>query len=377
MKEKRRWWLVPLVVLLVMVFVGVFLRVLRGFHVRMLLDRTWRQEQMVFRVHMELPEQVDGLSFSWDSIGEERYFTIDTGTESVYLHDGALYFSTGTGYDLKGLWEELDIPEELIRNLPFVLPFDRYFDGGYDASVFEVSGEPGFLLKTFFPEAVSYWEQLQSLKIGFYEEAGILRYILIRHDSFYLYAELTGEEPESIPTELLMQMGNKELPDIRTMEPLLRAGQELDKPGTILADVSIHVDCGPLPIQDTGKIRFTEEGLYFSRGDSWTELTSESVKREDLLLGMGWMLLRDSVWVSVGTDSGIFTMTIPSEILKDGILSVIPELDGLELTLNDGALIIQIEHNRFTHMELTCSGELPFLFAQIPLSIRLELSLSE
>lgn len=376
MKEKRKWRMFPLIVLLVLASGLLLVSLIKGLWVRMLLDRVWEQEHMVCIAHMELPVEIDNLSVSWDTVGEERYFTIDAGTESVYFHDEKLFFSNGNGYDLEGLLDELNIPAGLLRNVAFAIPPERYFDEGYQAWKFQLPEEPGFLLKTLFPEVSQYWNQLQPLNISFYEESGWLRYILIQHESLYLYIELQYEEPDPIPTEQLMQMGTKPLPDIRTLEPLVRACLDLNDPGTVLADLSIRVDCGPLPIQDTGKIRFSEEGLYFSRGEAWTELTPDSVERNDLLLGLCWMLIREGVWEPDGTESGVFTLTIPSEELKTGLLSIIPELEGLDFQLDDGTMSIQVESNRFRSMDLTCAGQMPFLITTIPLSIQLELTVT-
>lgn len=382
MKKRGKWWRRLLILLLVLGLSFLAVRVYKGFAVRMLLTRTWDQEHQVCNVHMEKPSQLEGISVSWDDMEQQRYFTVDTGTEQLYLHNRNLFFSNGTGYDVAGLLDALNIPEELFRYFPFLISPERGFDGGYDTWEFQLPEEPGWLIEKMIPEALPYWEQVQPLRFILYEEAGWLRYILIcdedlyNHDSIYIYLELLNEEPKPIPTELLMQMGTKPLPDVRTLEPLLRAGQELNKPGTTLADMSIRVDCGPLPIQDTGKIRFSEEGLYISRGNEWTELTPESVRREDLLLGLGWSLVRDGVWEPDGTASGVFSLTIPSEELKSSLLSIIPELEGMDFTLDDGKLTITIADNRLIGMELIGSGQIPFLITTIPLSIQLELTVT-
>ena len=382
MKERGKWWRRLLILVLVLGLSFLAVRIYKGFAVRMLLNRTWDQEHQVCNVHMEKPTQLEGITISWDDMEQQRYFTVDIGTEQLYLHNRNLFFSNGTGYDLAGLLDALNMPEELFRYLPFLISPERGFDGGYDTWEFQLPEEPGWFIEKMLPEALHYWEQVQPLRFILYEEAGWLRYILIcdedlyNHDSIYLYLELLNEEPKPIPTELLMQMGTKPLPDIRTLEPLLRAGQELNKPGTTLADMSIRVDCGPLPIQDTGKIRFSEEGLYFARGNNWTELTPESVKREELLLGLGWMLIRDGVWEPDGTDSGVFALTIPSEDLKGGLLSLIPELEGLDFTLEDGTFTVIIEDHQVTGMELISNGQMPFLITTIPLSIHLELTVT-
>ena len=374
MKEKRKWRLIPLILVLNLVIGSLVLRIGKGLWVRMLLDRVWKQEHMVCAVHMEMPLEYGDASISWDTVGEERYFTLDVGPESLYLHDGALFFSNGTGYSLDGLLEELPFTEEQLRKALIFAPWERHSDAGYDAWILTLSEKPGFLIRTFFPEAEQYWTQLRSLNLTLYEESRHLRYLHIGHEDLSVYLELKKEQPKPVPTDMVMQMGTAPLPDIRTLEPLIRACMELNQPGSVPGELTIQVECGPLPIQDTARILLSEDGLHLGRGDSWTALSPDSVTREELLLGVGWMLLREGVWEAAEPDGGTMGLTLKADRIYTSLLSIIPELEGLDLTLNDGELVIRIDGNRFNEIGMTCSGSLPFLFTEIPIHLELTLT---
>ncbi len=376
MKEKRRWWMISLIVLILLAAGFLSIRIGKGLWVRKLLTRAWEQEQMVCKIHMEMPEQIDGIVFAWDDVEDQRYFTVDLGAEQLYLHDEKLYFSNGTGYDLEELLEPLNIPEKLMRHFIYLMNWERTSNAGNTTWKFHIPEKPNDLISRFFPELIPYWDSIRSGMILLNEEGGHLKAVSIHNGAVHLYVELTGEEPKPIPTELMMLMGTSSLPDIRTLEPLIRACLDLNAQETVLGDVTIRVDCGPLPIQDTGKIRFSEEGLYWGRGDQWTELTPDSVERDDLLLGLCWMLIRDGIWEPDGTDSGTFTLTVPAENLKASLLSIISELENLDFRLEDGTITISIEENQLAGVELTSTGHMPFLITTIPLSIQIGLTVT-
>lgn len=377
MEAKRKWWRLPLILALILMIVFLGIRLCKGLWVRILLDRAWNQEKMVIHLHTESPVDYDKASLSWDTVGEARMFTLNLGQESIYLRKHDLYFSNGKGYALNGLLEELPVTGDQLRSILIYLPWERYQDAGHTVWKLTVPEEPGFPIRTLVPQAEQYWPQLRSLKLSLYEKSGDLQSIFFQNDTLSVHLELQNSKPSPIPTDLLMQMGNAPLPDIRTLEPLFQACQELNHSETVSGELNIQVDCGPLPIQDTARILLSEDGLSLGRGDQWTALTPDSAKREEFLLGLGWILLREGAWVPADPNGGTMRLTLKAEDIYTSLLTVLPELEGLNLTLDDGEMAIVIADHHLDGMNLICSGKLPFLFAEIPLSIRLELSLTE
>ena len=377
MEAIRKWWRLPLILALILVIVFLGIQLCKGLWVQMLLDRAWKQDQMIIQLHMESPVSYDDASISWHTVGEVRMFTLNLGQEALYLRKHDLYFSNGRGYALDGLLRELPVTGDQLRNILIFLPWERIPDVGTATWKLVVPEEPGFLIRTLVPQAAQYWPQLSSLNLHLYEESGDLQSVFFQNDFLSGHLELEISQTSPIPTDLLMQIGNAPLPDIRMLDPLLQACLDLNHSESVSGELNIQVDCGPLPIQETAKIQLSEEGLFLGRGDRWTALTPDSAKREDLLLGFGWILLREGVWHPADSNGGTMLLTLKSEDIHTFLLSILPELEGLNLTLNDGELTIEITDHQFNGINLICSGKLPFLFAEIPLSIILELSLME
>lgn len=376
MAEKRKWWLLPLILLLTLTAGALFMRICSGLRVLTLFQRTLESEQMFVALHMDIPMEYDDGSISWDTLGEERYYTLNLGQESVYLHERELYFSTGNGYSIGGLLEDIPFSPDLIRFAVIAAPWERQSHNGCHEWTLSVPDEPGFLIRSLYPEVVAHWDPLRSLKITLLEESGKLKSVSIQHDALSASLELQPEKTDPVPTERIMRMGAEAVPDIRSMKPLALACLNLYQAESVLADLDIQVDCGPLPIQDTSKLRLSDRGLFIGRGDTWTELTSGSIDRRELVLGIGWFFLRNGTWQEENSDSGSLHLTLNASDIETTLLSLLPELDGLDLTLNDGELIIRIERNQFSGITLGCNGQFPLLIAQIPLSIHLELSIN-
>ena len=377
MEWKRRWWLIPLMLTLIWVTVSLTFRFGKAMWVRMLLDRAWAQEQAVCEIHMEMPVSYHDASVSWDTVLEKRYVTVNSGPDSIYLHDGALYFSSGNGYRLDGLMENLPFTAEQLRMAQLFIPWEAYRDSGYRAWRLALPEEPGILLRTLLPDVEQYWDQLRTLNLCLYEESGNLRYVLLEGDDLSVYLELKAQQPELVPTELLMQMGTASLPDIRTLEPLFRACMDLYETETVQGDLHIHVECGPLPVQETARVLLSPDGLFLGRGEQWTAMLPDSVGRQEFLLGIGWTLLKEGVWEPSEPDGGTMSLTLNAGDIRTSLFSIIPELEGLDLALDDGELTVRIEGNQFSGMDLTDTGQIPFLFTEIPLSVHLELTLDE
>ena len=66
-----------------------------------------------------------------------------------------------------------------------------------------------------------------------------------------------------------------------------------------------------------------------------------------------------------------------SQTLSELFLTVLPELKGLGIDLDDGTMTVTLREERLTTLSLTCSGEMPFLIATIPMEFSVELDRME
>lgn len=379
MKQKRSGWLIlPLVILTVVIAVILLLRFPTGLRVLKLLERTAERERMSCAVRLETEDFTGEATLSRYELHDERYYGVDFGGERLYLHDGTVYFSNGNGYAIDPWLDELGVPEEFDEKLLLLAGFREETDGEDTFYVFCPEDSPLRLLRSIIPELAENWENIRSLRVLLREEDGAIGSVTVQHERLSLSMDVLPDVPEPIPTEDLMKFTGQTLPDIRTLAPLLNAcGRILQASDDLRADLSLAVECGPLPIRDTAELYLSQDGLRLVRGGQATELTSGQEDGTSVILALGWMMVRDGAWEPAGTDSGTFLLTVPAEDLETALVTVLPELAGLDFTLDDGILTVQIASGAFTGMELTCSGQMPFLITTIPLSIQIDLSIAD
>lgn len=374
MDRKRKWAFIPFMIIAIILAGALAVRLYKGISVSSLLKQMWEQDHQIIRVHMESPMEFENAILSWDTLGNERYYTVNIQNEIIYLHNHELYFSNGNGYRLDRLLNQLVIPDHLQWIFPFLVSWEHDFDGGYHIWKLSLPEDPGFLIRKLIPDAALYWSQLNNLTLGFYEQDGALRYILIQNESIYLYLEIQNEKPEPVPTDVVMRMGTQSLPDLCSLEPLIRSCMAWSQENTVYGDLKIQVDCGPLPIEEFAKLKLNSDGLYFSRDNQWTELTGSATGRQELILALGWVLIRDGSWNPTDENSGTATIIVSSEKIMSAIHTILPELENAGLILNDGIVTINISNNHFSSIKLTTDGELTFLVLNVPLFIHLELT---
>lgn len=369
MKRSRKWWFLILMMLVLLLSGIAWGRIARYSRVKSLLMGLMEREASVCTVRIRTGDWEADLEISWMTVLDNRCYSIDAGSENLYFIDGALYFDNGTGYELKGLWEALDLP--LSQAWKLLLLAEIEFS--------EQDSRVGW--KVTFPEKAlplvgEYADIFRSLQLFLSEESGMLKALSVSHDRFRLEMERHDSSPTPIPTELLMEMGTGSLPDIRTLKPLLHACIGLIKKNSVQGDVLIQANCGPLSLEDTGQFILSGEGLSFDRDNRLANLIPEPVDRTALILGGCWMLLREGIWTPDGSEGGSFSVSIPGGNLKTAIQTVLPELEGLDLSMDRGTFLIRVTEGTFSQMTLSCSGELPFFITTVPLSIQAEVSIN-
>lgn len=362
MFRKRIMPVITIVMVALLIPVGIWFG--QRCRVISLLKNVARQPQMVASLQVHTSQWESEFRLSWDTLGDERYYTLDTGAESLYFHEDDICFESGTGYDLSGMLADWNLSAWTDWKMLLFLDV-KTEDGIWSLSI------PDLLINQY-PE---YRESLDSLNVTLHEKDGTLEAATISHENMVIEFQRQDQNPKPIPTELLMVLKSGQFPDIRTMKPLIFACNHLAEADSITAEAVIRVNCGPMSVEETGKFRLDSDGLAFGRSDRWITLLPDSVERENLALGLGWMLLRDGQWLQE-EGGGQLILPLPPEQVKSGILSIIPELEGLDFRLEDGILTVEIRNGAFDRILVTCAGELPFLITTIPLSIQVKIHIN-
>lgn len=350
-----------LLLFLVLLLIPVGVRFARGYRVISLLRDAIRKQESVMDLRIHTAQLDATLHLSWDTVDGARYYTVEAGEEKLYFHKNAVCFETGTGYDLSALIDESEYAQWADWKSILLLDIKKYGDK-WSLSI---------------PEGALSGDQKvrESLTVTLYETDGTLNALAVSFEGFQLRMEHLDQEPDSVPTEILMVMGAGDFPDIRTLKPLISACTHLAKADSVLADAVIRANCGPFSVEESGQFRYDPEGLFFGRDDRWISLTPDVTDRNQLLLGLGWVLLRDGQWTQEES-CGYLRMRIPSDAVTAALHAILPELEELEIRLEDGMLTAEIRDDRLQEVELTCTGALPFLVTAFPLSIQVQISIS-
>lgn len=373
MKKRKLGCLIPLILLLAFAAgIILWLRIptsFRAFHlVSQMLDQ--KAASGTITVH------TDGFScqipFFWNTIGDERYLCLELNGETLYCHDASVWFDTGRGYDLSGVLDSLALPEELDEKVLLLGRFQQEALPDGSRLTMELTQEQ---LQRVLPST----DTPSRLRLSMTESDGSLSTIAAElGQNTSVTVSLNSVCNQRVPTEMVMQMTDESLTDIRVMEPVFRACFELAGQEVSGAEAKLNVVCGPLPIRDTAALYRTGGSLYFVRGGNVMELFSgEQVDDGTLGLALAWSLCRDGIWTSTGRNAGILAMPVSPEVLDRLLVSLIPELDGLGITLGEGALEVAIEQAEFVSFTLGCAGEFPFLVTTVPLEIEVELNRME
>lgn len=371
--KKNIWlWLIP-IALVVFLVAGIFLLgIPTSYRAVEALKRTMELEKLSGTVSVQFGEafQADG-EFYWCPVSEKRGCAVFAQGMELYFLDGKVYFGNGRGYDLESLGEKLpDLDKFDLKTLYLAGFQSEKLDGGTQYRL-ELTEKALSKLESRYPGILA----LAGTELTMVEENGGITACSVTHPKLTIHASLNPDSQKSIPTEVLMTMTGENLRDIQTLCPLFHACMELAEKEVFGGDMSLHVDCGPLPIQDTAKIYGTRDAIYFTRGGSTVQMSLSGLDHnQDLFLGLGWALCKDGELTENPDGAQIYTLTTDGDILQNLFEEMLPELSGLDITIRQGLMRVTIQDQRISAMSLACSGEMPFLIITIPMELSMEIT---
>lgn len=371
---KKKMWLcfVP-IALVVCLAAGIFLLgIPTSYRAVEALKRTMELDKLSGTVSVQFGEafQTDG-EFYWCPVSEGRGYAVSAQGMELYFLDGKVYFGNGRGYDLESLEDELPDLDEFNLNALYLVGFKsekldsgtQYRLGLTEKTLSKLEGRyPGILA-------------LAGTELTMVEENGVITACSVTHPTLSIRASLNSDSQKTIPTEVLMTMTGENLRDIQSLSPLFHACMELAEKEVFGGDMSLHVDCGPLPIQDTAKVYGTRDAIYFTRGGSTSRMSLSGLDHnQELFLGLGWALCKDGELTENPDGSQIYTLTTDGDMLQNLFEEMLPELSGLDITIRKGLMSVTIQDQRLRAMSLACSGEMPFLIITIPMELSMEIT---
>lgn len=371
-KKPLIWGMLILLIVGILVAGVIWLRIPAGWRARTLLSDVWAQTSASGSITLQCPGFSGEADFSWSEINGSRYIWMQFSGESLYFHNRSLWFDNGRGYDLSGVMEDLGIPEQVNPDALVLAGFQQQKTDSGSLFQTQITASRIKQLERFDPDSAAMLAHIPDSVLTLIEENGLLTGLSLDGTDFSLEIRLFDTPGSPIPTQTVMQIGAAEPTDLRELYPLFSAGRELLTLDVIGVWAQIQLNYGLLAITDNAQLYGTDDGVYYVRDRYTAELYPEGITASpELLLGLGATLCREGTWESTGEDSGILTLSPETEDLDQVLISILPEIQESGITLTDGELILYVEANRISTINLSCSGTTSLLIASIPLELNI------
>lgn len=293
---------------------------------------------------------VEGDTF-WTSLGDDRVYGLETGGFPAWLRDDVLYFEGGTAYSLP----ELPIDEAQVRQIvAAVLLYGRVTkeDGAYslDLETEELS----------LHAAVSGDSSLTgiSLDAAFsYENTPVTV-----HADCAVQPAQEHPIPQSVADAMVLAQMQ---PPISLREPLEALLPALSAPDPLTADVTFAVDCGILTLSEDAVLTWSGGELALERNESAVPL---ALPDDFSPLALGLLMLRDGEYTRAG-DADVFCITLSGDVTGEICTALVPQISDFAIDYAESALELTIRQERLHTLRLTAGGSIPFLVADIPVSV--------
>ena len=305
--------------------------------------------------------EVDQLSLTsnafWTEYGDDRVYGLTAGGYTAYLLDDILYMDTGNAYALP----RFDGLEGSLRELAAGLILHGRVTRDGNVYCLDMERE-----ELSIQASVTMAPDVQSISLHLqFPYEGTPHSVLVT---------LTPKTPSAhpIPTAVTDAIVHAAMePPIPLTEPLEVLFPAFSNLMPLHADVTLGVECGILTLSETVGLSVDETGAALTRNGETVPLSlpEELTQADPAVLTLA--LLRSGSFSRSG-DAAEFRIPIPAEQLAGPASALLPQLEALGIDFQDGELVLKIEGERLTRMELTASGQVPFLLTTIPLRFTAE-----
>ncbi len=399
-KKRFRWWIIPLVLVILAAAAGVFFLVksglgndLEAYH----LLKTYLQDEpaaTAVTVKAELGSQtldLDGELYRFTDQGV-TVSCVEEGDVALYYAKNTLYLENGKAYAVGGgcpdLSELLPQTAELCR----LIQVDREVRGSEKNYTLTAEGDDAAkLLSYLLPED---WDaEISALDVSLTAREGKLSELRIaaaQGSDLSLEAVLTPLEgaetpqvPEAVRTAIASgDTGSRALSG--QLWELVQAGSAVYGRSTLSADVALSADCGPVVFQDT--LRYDRKALagqnilrverspyvLYSAGNKLCDTQGTTVTDtlgltdKAALVELAWQLaLNGDVTVREDGDAKIYALQLDQAGMERVAYAIAPDVRSQALTLTGGDVTLTVKNGQLTAVSLSCTGTVQVVVAQV------------
>lgn len=209
------------------------------------------------------------------------------------------------------------------------------------------------------------------LEAEFTEHNGALSQLNLHFTDGSRQADVTlcavSERQWDLPAEVWNAVSGDAPQSLEVFAPLAKALISLSQADPLAAELAVTADCGPVALTDTMMLYRTDSGLYLQRKGTVNSLNTLDLSNQ-ALLGLGYKFCRDGQFSHVGT-AGIYSLKIPAESVEACCIEILPEIEMLPITYDDGSLLFAVKDNQLFEMKLDVSGQMPFLLTTIDIAL--------
>ena len=380
MKKHTSRWLVAACVLAILcgllLMLGLNLNLLDALHLGNLLQQSLEKPEvsadlsLSVRYEDQSAELNTALFRQTDETG--NLYGLSSENLSLYFADGRVIFDNGRAYALDGTLPAIPVTGKGLLKL---LPMAEIETAAQESETLyrlTVSGELLHRQSESLPEN-------GSLCLEFTEQNELLTRVDVHYlsDNREIHALVTlrPDRGHTIPDAVEQARTAENLPSVREFEPLAKALCALAGQPVMAAQLHVSADCGSVALTDTMQLYRNENGVYLDRWNKLKKLESVTFSN-DALLGLGYQLLREGR-ISRVENSGSYNLIFPAQSIKDACVEMLPEIELLPITYDDGALLLTVEENRLTSAKVDVSGSMPVVIAEIEIALGLGLCPAE
>lgn len=293
---------------------------------------------------------LEGNTFWTDQSGR-RVFGLETGGFPVWLRENVLYFDGGTAYSLP----ELSVDQDQVRQLvtAFLLYGQITKEDGTCHLALDVEG-------LSLRASVTGEETLSRITLDAafsYENAPVV---------LHAACSVRPTEEHPIPGSVTDAMVRADMaPPMSLREPLEALLPALSDLDPLTANVTFAVDCGILTLSEDAVLTWSGGELSLDRSGSSVPLALP----EDLSpAALGLLMLRDGEFVQTG-DADVFRITLSGDVTKEICAALVPQISDFSIDYAESTLELTIRQEQIDTLTMTAGGSIPFLVADIPISI--------
>ena len=380
MKKRTSRWLAAACVLAILcallLMLGLNLNLLDALHLGNLLQQSLEKPEVSadLRFSLQYEDQSVELDTALFRKTDEtgNLYGLHSESLSLYFADGRVIFDNGRAYALDGVLPAIPVTGKGLLKLLPMAEIEKVPQESQTLYRLTVSGELLHRQAESLPES-------GNLCLEFMEQNELLTRVdvhyLAENREISALISLRPDRGHTVPDAVEQARTAENLPSVREFEPLVKALYALAEEPVMAAQLHVSADCGPVALTDTMQLYRKDSGVYLERWNKLKKLESVTFST-DALLGLGYQLCRDGQ-ISRTADSGSYGLIFPAQSIKDACVEMLPEIELLPITYDDGALLLTVEENQLTSAKVDVSGSMPVVIAQVEIALGLELCPAE